>query len=177
VKRDDLTSRAYGGNKVRKLQYFLGQALADHRSTVVTFGAYGSNHALATAVHARALGIEAHAMLTPQVPTAYARATVLAHAGLGTVLHPIEGNDDSQQGERLRVTLRERDGCEPLMIPVGGSSALGAVGFVYAALELTEQAHPDAVYRRAGRLNGCWSAIAAPNARRMRCVTPATVAN
>jgi D-cysteine desulfhydrase len=56
VKRDDLTSPAYGGNKVRKLQFFLGRALAEERRTVVTFGAYGSNHALATAVHARALG-------------------------------------------------------------------------------------------------------------------------
>ncbi len=183
VKRDDLTSRVYGGNKVRKLQYFLGQALAEHRSTVVTFGAYGSNHALATAVHARALGIEPHAILSPQVPTAYARATVLAHAGLGTVIHPIEGYDGSHETERLRVELRTRDACEPLVIPLGGSSALGALGFVDAALELTEQARPDVVYLAGGTLGtavglavGFAAAKASTRVVAVR-VTPETVAN
>ncbi|MDI6712840.1 MAG: pyridoxal-phosphate dependent enzyme, partial [Anaerosomatales bacterium] len=60
VKRDDRTSPRYGGNKVRKLDFLLGQALAEGRRAVVTFGAYGSNHALATALHARALGLEPH---------------------------------------------------------------------------------------------------------------------
>jgi D-cysteine desulfhydrase len=183
VKRDDLTSRTYGGNKVRKLQYFLGQALAEIRKAVVTFGAYGSNHALATAVHARALGIEPHAILTPQVPTAYARATVLAHAGLGTVLHPIEGHDGSREAERLRAELRARDGREPLVIPMGGSSALGAVGFVDAALELAGQARPDVVYLAGGTLGtavglavGFAAAGASTRVVAVR-VTPATVAN
>jgi len=183
IKRDDLTSPAYGGNKVRKLEFFLGQALAEHRRTVVTFGAYGSNHALATAVHARALGIEPHAILTPQVPTAYARATVLAHAGLGTVFHPIEGHDGSREAERLRVELRARDACEPLVIPMGGSSALGAIGFVDAALELIEQARPDVVYLAGGTLGtavglavGFAAAGASTRVVAVR-VTPATVAN
>jgi D-cysteine desulfhydrase len=183
VKRDDLTSPTYGGNKVRKLQFFLGQALAEHRTAVVTFGAYGSNHALATAVHARALSIEPHAILSPQVPTAYVRATLLAHAGLGTVLHPIEGHNSSQEAERLMETLRKRDGCEPLMIPVGGSSALGAVGFVDAALELTEQARPDTVYLAAGSLGtavGLAVGFAAANVSTRVVavrVTPEAVAN
>jgi 1-aminocyclopropane-1-carboxylate deaminase/D-cysteine desulfhydrase-like pyridoxal-dependent ACC family enzyme len=183
VKRDDLTSRAYGGNKVRKLQFFLGRALAEQRRTVVTFGAYGSNHALATAVHARALGIEPHAILTPQVPTPYARATVLAHAGLGTVLHPVEGQDGSREAERLRAELRARDGCEPLVIPLGGSSALGALGFVDAALELAEQARPDVVYLAGGTLGSAvglavgFAAAGASTRIVAARVTPATVAN
>ena len=183
VKRDDLTSRAYGGNKVRKLQFFLGRALAEERRTVVTFGAYGSNHALATAVHARALGIEPHAILSPQVPTAFARATVLAHAGLGTVLHAVEGHDGSREAERLRAELRARDAREPLVIPLGGSSALGAVGFVDAALELGDQARPDTVYLAGGTLGtavglaiGFAAAGVATSIVATR-VTPATVAN
>jgi len=57
VKRDDLTSGVYGGNKVRKLDFLLGDAVTQGATSVLTFGAYGSNHALATAVHARALGL------------------------------------------------------------------------------------------------------------------------
>src|SRR6188768_2085134 len=53
VKRDDLTARAYGGNKVRKLEFLLAAARASGADSVLTFGAAGSNHALATAVHAR----------------------------------------------------------------------------------------------------------------------------
>lgn len=183
VKRDDLTSRAYGGNKVRKLQFFLGLALEDRRRAVVTTGAYGSNHALATAVHALAIGIEPHVILTPQVPTPYARATLLAHAGLGTVLHPVQGQDISRETERLRTELRARDGCEPLLIPMGGTSALGILGFVDAALELAEQARPDAVYVAGGTLGtavglavgfrtaGASIRVVAPR------VTPVTIAN
>lgn len=183
VKRDDLTSRAYGGNKVRKLQFFLGRALAEQRRAVLTFGAYGSNHALATAVHALPLGIEPHVILTPQVPTAYARATLLAHAGLGTVLHPVEGQDGSPEAARVRAELLERDGCEPLLIPLGGSSALGALGFVDAALELTEQTRPDRVYLAGGTLGTAVGLAvgfaAAGSATRIVTVrvTPATVAN
>ena len=183
VKRDDLTSRAYGGNKVRKLRFFLGRALAERRRAVVTFGAYGSNHALATAVHARALGLETHAILTPQVPTPYARATLLAHASLGTVLHPVEGQDGSREAERLRAELLARDACEPLVIPMGGSSALGALGFVDAALELTEQARPDTVYLAGGTLGTAvglavgFAAAGASTRIVAARVTPATVAN
>ena len=183
IKRDDLTSPTYGGNKVRKLEFLLGQAQAERRKAVITFGAYGSNHALATAVHARALGIEPHAILSPQVPTAYVRATVLAHAGLGTVLHPIEGFDGADAKEQLTEQLSKRDGCEPLVIPMGGSSALGAVGFVDAALELTEQARPDVVYLAGGTLGtavglavGFAAAGVATRVVAVR-VTPATVAN
>ena len=122
-------------------------------------------------------------ILSPQVPTAYARATVLAHAGLGTVLHPIEGFDGAHAKEQLTEQLSKRDGCEPLVIPMGGSSALGAVGFVDAALELTEQARPDVVYLAGGTLGtavglavGFAAASVATRVVAVR-VTPATVAN
>ncbi len=97
VKRDDLTSALYGGNKVRKLEFLLGQALAEKRTSVLTFGAYGSNHALATAVHARALGLEPHVVLSPQAPGPFAAATLRAHAGLGTVVHPVDGWDGRRE--------------------------------------------------------------------------------
>jgi 1-aminocyclopropane-1-carboxylate deaminase/D-cysteine desulfhydrase-like pyridoxal-dependent ACC family enzyme len=139
VKRDDLTASAYGGNKVRKLDHLLGQALAEKRTSVITYGAYGSNHALATAVYARALGLEPHVVLSPQAPGPFAAATLRAHADLGTVVHPVEGWDGTPEGARVSAELFERDRIEPFDIPMGGTNALGALGYVNAAIELVDQ--------------------------------------
>ncbi|MDF1541871.1 MAG: pyridoxal-phosphate dependent enzyme [Anaerosomatales bacterium] len=181
VKRDDLTNPVYGGNKVRKLDFLLGKALAEERPAVITFGAYGSNHALATAVHARALGIEPHIVLSPQAPTAYAAATVLAHAGLGTHLHLVEGWEGLREAVRVRQELTARDGIEPLVIPMGGTNALGATGYVNAALEVGERF--GSVYVAAGTLGtavglaiGFAAARAATRVIAVR-VTPAQIAN
>jgi D-cysteine desulfhydrase len=158
VKRDDLTSALYGGNKVRKLEFALGEALAENRRAVITFGAYGSNHALATAVHACALGLEPHAVLSPQAPGPFAAATLRAHAGLGTVIHPVDGWDGAREAVRAKAELAKRDGIEPLVIPMGGTSGMGAAGYVSAAFEVLDQAAcgeadvPDVVYVAAGTL-------------------------
>jgi len=168
AKRDDLTSPVYGGNKVRKLEFLLGDALAQEKRAVITFGAYGSNHALATAVHASALGLETHVISSPQAPGPYAARTLRAHAGLGTVLHPVEGWDGMREAVRVRRELTERDGVEPYIIPMGGTNALGAIGYVNAAFEVWEQARelnlgvlsvqmsdfarPDVVYVAGGTL-------------------------
>jgi len=168
VKRDDLTSPVYGGNKVRKLEFLLGRALADGCKAVITYGAYGSNHALATAVHARALGVEPHAVLSPQALGPFAAATLRAHAGLGTVLYPADGWDGAREAVRVQAELTERDGVAPYVIPMGGTSALGAVGYVDAAIEVVEQLRdlnaevdavalsdylrPDVIYVAAGTL-------------------------
>lgn len=159
VKRDDLTSPVYGGNKVRKLEFLLGQALAEKRRAVITFGAYGSNHALATAVHATALGLEPHVVLSPQAPGPFAAATLRAHAKLGTVIHLVDGWDGAREAVRVRRDLTERDGAQPLVIPMGGTCAVGAVGYVNAALELCDQLgrsaagdHPPVVYVAGGTL-------------------------
>ncbi len=142
VKRDDLTSPLYGGNKTRKLEFLLGEALKEGRRAVITFGAFGSNHALATAVHASALGLEPHAVLSPQTPGPFAARTLRAHAGLGTKLHVVEGWDGKRVAVEARRGLTARDGIEPAIIPMGGTNALGAVGYVNAALEVLEQTAP-----------------------------------
>jgi len=139
VKRDDLTSLLYGGNKVRKLEFLLGQALVEQRTSVLTFGAYGSNHALATAVHARTLGLEPHVVLSPQAPGPFAATTLRAHAALGTVIHLVDGWDGRREAVAAKRQLTERDGIEPLVIPMGGTNAVGAMGYVNAALEVSEQ--------------------------------------
>jgi len=168
IKRDDLTNPVYGGNKVRKLEYLLGAALADDRRAVITTGAYGSNHCLATAVHARALGLEVHVVLSPQEPGPFAAATLLAHAALGTVMHPVDTWDGHDEVARVASELTARDGVEPYVIPMGGSSPLGVVGYVNAAIEVADQLRelnadidaadlcdylrPDVIYVAAGTL-------------------------
>ncbi len=152
VKRDDLTSPLYGGNKVRKLEFLLGRAPECGARSVITFGAYGSNHALATAVHAAALGLEPHVVLSPQPPGPYAARTLRAHAGLGSVLHPVDGWDGRREAVRATQQLAERDGVEPLVIPMGGTDEYGALGYVNAALELAEQVDVDDVYVAGGTL-------------------------
>ncbi len=150
IKRDDRTSALYGGNKVRKLDLILGEALAQGRRAVVTFGAYGSNHALATAVHATALGLETHAVLSPQAPTGAASATLLAHVGLGTSMHPVDGWDGVREAVRIERGLARRHGVEPCVIPMGGTNALAVLAYAEAVLEL--DAPPDVIYVAAGTL-------------------------
>lgn len=155
VKRDDLTAPLYGGNKVRKLDYLLGKAIAEDCTAVITYGAYGSNHALATAVYARVLGLEPHVVLSPQAIGPFAAATLRAHAGLGTVVHPVDGWDGAPEGARVSAELAERDGIEPLDIPMGGTSPLGALGYVNAAIEVVDQLggrDADVIYVAAGTL-------------------------
>lgn len=199
VKRDDLTSPVYGGNKVRKLDFLLGDALAQGATSVLTFGAYGSNHALATAVHARALGLEPHVVLSPQEPGPFAPATLRAHAGLGTVLHLADGWDGKRAAVRAIQELRERDGREPYVIPMGGTNALGALGYVNAAFEVWEQSgepdlavlsaqpgdlvRPDVVYVAGGTLGTAvglavgFAALGADTRVESVRVTPGEVAN
>lgn len=164
IKRDDRTSRSYGGNKVRKLGFLLGEALQKGFVSVLTFGSYGSNHALATAIHARSRGLEPHVVLSPQDPTPYASATLLAHAALGTVLHPTEGWDGRQTAALASREIERQDGMGPYVIPMGGSNAMGVLGYVEAAFELVGQTEGsggvdsagsgefDAVYVAAGTL-------------------------
>ena len=83
-KRDDLSSAVYGGNKVRKLEFLLGDALARGCTTILTFGGLGSNHALATAINCRRLGLECIAVLTPEPATEAVRRTLRYHQKLGT---------------------------------------------------------------------------------------------
>ena len=132
VKRDDRTSPAYGGNKVRKLELFLGEARRLGRSRIVTFGGVGSNHALATAVHARRLGLSTTLLLLPQQPSAHVRSNLLAMAETGAELFLARSLDES-------VAARPHVDESTYVIPTGGTAPLGDVGLVNAGFELAEQ--------------------------------------
>ena len=139
AKRDDLAGAIYGGNKVRKLEYLLGDAIARGCDAVVTFGAAGSNHALATAVYAKRAGLDCYAVLTDQIQTPWVASTLRWHCLLGTRIVPATGFVESQT-EATRLKAIHPTGPDRLYeIPWGGSSPLGSLGFVDAGAELAAQ--------------------------------------
>lgn len=158
LKDDSRAAPGYGGNKVRKLEYLLAAARARASDAVVTFGAAGSNHVLATAVHARGLGLHCHAVLTDQPVTPWVADTLRWHRLLGSSLHPATGFADSA-AIAARLHAAHPRGPDALYdIPWGGSAPLGTLGFVAAGLELADQCRtlglpaPQAVYLPLGTM-------------------------
>ena len=137
MKRDDMTGVALGGNKTRKLEFLLGEALAQHCDCVITGGAMQSNHCRQTAGAAAIVGLECHLALGGEEPPA-AEGNLLLDYLLGAKVHWC---GELKKGERIpEITenLRSR-GRKPYVIPFGGSNATGALGFVAAMNELKEQ--------------------------------------
>ena len=157
IKRDDLSGEVYGGNKTRKLEFLLGNALSAGAKEVLTFGYAGSNHCLATAIYAQQIGLRSISMLMPQPNARYVRRNLLMSHHCGAELHQYRSIPFVALGtiyQFLRHGLRY--GHFPQFIPPGGSSPLGAVGFVNAAFELKEQIakreipEPDHIYVASG---------------------------
>lgn len=138
VKRDDLSSELYGGNKVRKLEFLYGEAKARGKTAVLTVGGLGSHHALATALYGKALGFEVGVALFPQPMTPHAIDTlsVLLGAKPRVAVAPAVALVPLAAATLYAELRREH---KVGLIPPGGSSALGSVGYVNAALELADQ--------------------------------------
>lgn len=134
VKRDDLTSPLYGGNKVRKLERLLDDARARGAERVVTVGAVGSHHVLATTVFARQVGLGVDAVLVPQPRTSHVVDDLRADLAQG--LHALPASSYLHAAWRIVGQLVRR---RRYFIPVGGSNLLGALGYVDAARELASQ--------------------------------------
>ena len=145
IKRDDLSAELYGGNKVRKLDYLIADAVKNKCDSILTFGAVGSNHALATSIYARQQGLECFAVMTDQPVTPYVAPTLRYHAHLGTrLIHADDYYDSIRAAGKIEASHRSGANCV-YRIPWGGSSWLGTAGFVNAALELSTQfSEPDA---------------------------------
>jgi len=152
VKRDDRTWPRYGGNKIRKLEYLLGEVLRDDADTIITTGAAGSHHALATALCAADLRLRVEIIAFPQPHSAHAEAQLRALLHAGAQVHPIRTGAlaiPSMHALAARLRLRRR---RPFVIPPGGSSVAGVFGYVEAGLELARQIEsrvmpePDAIF-------------------------------
>lgn len=159
IKRDDMGGTHYGGNKVRKLELLLAAAKTQGHKAVLTFGGAGSNHAFATALYAREAGLRAILVLGPQANTPSVRRALLRDMDAGADLRHCPSYDVRDAWAEIAVAeYAARDGVAPYVIPPGGSSPLGAIGFVNAAFELKRQVDagempaPDVVYTASGTM-------------------------
>jgi D-cysteine desulfhydrase family pyridoxal phosphate-dependent enzyme len=137
VKRDDLTGLAGGGNKTRKLEFSVGEALRQGADTLVTLGAVQSNHARQTAAAASRCGLRCVLVLGGNAPAA-ARGNLLLDRLLGAEV-VFSGARTREQAAAQLVADQRAAGHRPFLIPVGASDEVGAVGFVAALEELKGQ--------------------------------------
>ena len=139
VKRDDLSAARYGGNKVRKLEYLLGDARARSANTLITTGAVGSHHVFATALYGQELGFETYAALTPQPYQRHVEEILRADLAVGAHLYPVQSLVEASR-RMLELSVRLRFwGQKPYLVPLGGSNVYGTLAFVNAGLELAQQ--------------------------------------
>lgn len=144
VKRDDLSSFDLSGNKVRKLEFILADCLEKGHDSVITIGGIQSNHARATAVAAKQLGLDVHLILrTPNFEGDLGLVgNLLFDRLVGSTIHTVTPSTYAQIGsESLCQQLSEQlqlQGKNPYVIPVGGSNAVGALGYIDAIQEIID---------------------------------------
>ncbi len=139
VKRDEQSCPLYGGNKPRKLEFVLGHARQRGTRRLVTTGGIGTNHGLATTILGRSLGMRTSLVLVDQPVTDEVRSKLLLDAAWGAEL-VYGGNLAGAVLGVARVLVRSSLGGErPYLVPTGGSSPRGNLGFVSAGLELASQ--------------------------------------
>lgn len=165
VKREDRAGTRYGGNKVRKLEWLLGAAL-ESGLDVLTLGTVGSNHLVASAVYGQQVGVHVAAVVAPQpdTPTARRNARIL-HAHAERLY--VAGSEAALPFVFAQAwgAIRLFGGHAPAVLPIGGSSTLGCVGWVGGGLEIAAQVaagelpKPDRIYvalGSGGTVAGLW---------------------
>ena len=153
VKRDDFTGLDYGSNKVRKLEFLLGDALIKKAKRVITYGFAGSNHTLATAIYTKKLNLKMSAILLPQHKNGSEKENILATVANNATIRFFRNNISIFFGviSEYFISLI-KEGRFPYSIAPGGSSPLGVIAYINAALELKEQVdkkllpEPDVIY-------------------------------
>ncbi|HEX3210283.1 MAG TPA: D-cysteine desulfhydrase [Geminicoccaceae bacterium] len=145
VKRDDCTGLATGGNKTRKLEFLLGDALAEGADTLITHGAVQSNHVRQTAAAAARYGLRCEALLERRVagrgPGYEATGNVMLDRLFRARVRFVAADTDMDAACAEAADAVRARGGRPYVIPGGGSSPVGALGYVNAALELLQQAN------------------------------------
>lgn len=147
LKRDDCTGLAIGGNKTRKLEYLLGQALVEGADTVITYGALQSNHARQTAAACAKLGLRCELVLTRLVdrtdPFYEQSGNRLLDGILGARVHEVADADAVVERTVALHAEAADEGRTIFTVVGGGSDATGALGYVNAMVELAAQAEAD----------------------------------
>jgi D-cysteine desulfhydrase len=156
VKREDLSHGQLAGNKVRGLEFLLGEAARRGARTIVTFSSEGSHHICRTSWHARQLGMDTIAVVVPQPDAPYVRENLRIGESVGT--RYVRASYVSVFPKTIAQVLSRREGRRPYFIPPGGTSPLACLGHVGAALELKKQIdagelpEPDYLYVALGSL-------------------------
>ncbi len=137
IKRDDVTPIAMGGNKLRKLEFLVADALREGADTLITAGAIQSNHVRQTAAVAAKLGLHCVALLENPIGTTAENYLTNGNRLLldlfNTQIEMCDALTDPDAQLQTLATRIEAQGFRPYVIPVGGSSALGAMGYVESA--------------------------------------------
>ena len=144
VKRDDCTGLATGGNKTRKLEFSMGQAVEEGADTIITVGAVQSNHVRQTAAAAAKLGMACEVLLEHRIKDpsdAYKNSgNVLLDRMFGAALHEYPGGTDFNAEMNAMADGLRDSGKTPYIVPGGASNKVGALGYANCALELINQA-------------------------------------
>ena len=143
IKRDDCTGLATGGNKTRKLEFLIGEALQKNADTIITQGATQSNHVRQTAAISARMGLRCEILLEHRTgsedPEYLENGNVLLDRLFGASIKTVPaGTDMDVSLEESAEEIRKNDG-NPYIIPGGGSNATGALGYVNCAMELVGQ--------------------------------------
>ncbi len=134
------TSRFIGGNKVRKLEFILADALAHGAKSIITFGCAGSNHVLTTSAYAKTLGLKTISVLRDQPNSSTVQRNLLLHLTYGTQVIYKPTKMTSYQEAAWQFQLhKQMGGTYPYIIPTGGSMPLGVLGYINAVFELKQQ--------------------------------------
>ncbi len=142
IKRDDLTGSALSGNKVRKLEFVAADALRQGADVLVTCGGIQSNHARATAVVARRLGLHPHLVLRGEAPKGMGDGNLFLDQLLGASITWVTPEEYRNEIDTIFEKIRqdyEKVGKKAYIIPEGASNELGAFGYLRAAREIVEQ--------------------------------------
>ena len=152
LKRDDLSDLALGGNKARKLEFLVGDAKVKGATALVTTGGVQSNHARMTAAAARLAGMKAALVLTSEDASPEPQGNLLLDRLLGADVHfvsgvPAKGETTSRENQKVAEVIAafEQNGETPYFVPLGGSNAIGTLGYVDATRELQAQLEESGV--------------------------------
>ncbi len=137
IKRDDMTGLAFGGNKTRKLEYLIGDALSKGCDTIITGGAEQSNHCRQTAAACAVSGLECHLVLGGSDPD-ISKGNLLLDKLFNAKIH---WDEKYRKGENIPQISEElfQLGKKPYIIPYGGSNNIGVVGYIEAVNEIKTQ--------------------------------------
>ena len=138
IKRDDQTGLAFGGNKTRKLEFLIAEALDQGARSLISGGAMQSNHCRQTAAAAARFGLECTLVLTGELPER-SSANLLLDELFGAKVVPVPDRKDRDRILQETFDAAVADGKKPYLVPYGGSSPAGALGYAFAMEEFLKQ--------------------------------------